>query len=103
MRGQWGGRGGHQQVFRYSEENRRSMGRCDWLPQEGDYCVRVEDAGDYFHRYIALRKREDGLFVRVGKFGAYIFGKPLCTLDERTFHLACAGEPIDMNLVENEG
>lgn len=94
--GQWNGRGGHRQVFRYTDEHKNRMGHCEWLPKAGDLCVRTEDAGDCFHRYVAVRPRKDGKLVRVGSFGAYIFGEPICTLDERTFHLACAGEPIEL-------
>jgi hypothetical protein len=74
------------------------MGSCDWLPTPGDLCLRVEDAGDCFHTYIALRKTKDGKYKRAGKFGAYVFGEAICTLDERTFHLACAGEPVRLEL-----
>lgn len=94
--GHWNGRGGHQQVFRYTDEHRGRMGHCEWLPVDGDMCLRDADAGDCFHTYVALRKQDDGKYVRVGVFGAYTFGKPLCKLDERTFHLACAGEPIEL-------
>ena len=92
--GVWRGRGGHRQVFIYRDEDKNRMGHCRWLPQDGDLCVRTEDAGDCFHKYVAIRQKEDNRFVKVGDFGAYVFGKPLFTLDERTFHLVCAGEPV---------
>lgn len=94
--GLWNGRGGHRQVFRYTDEHKHRMGHCNWLPKEDDLCIRVADAGDCFHEYVAIRRRRGGKYVRVGSFGAYIFGKSICTLDERTFHLACAGEPVKM-------
>jgi len=92
--GQWGGRGGHQNVYRYTAKDRNRMGHCDWLPEDGDLCIRTQDAGDHFHNYVAIRQREDGMWVKCGKFGAYEFGKVIFKLQERDFHLALAGEAI---------
>ena len=92
--GSWGGRGGHQNVYRYADEHKHRMGNCDWLPENGDLCVRSEDAGDHFHTYVAIRQRGDGMWVKCGKFGAYEFGEAIFKLDERDFHLALAGEAI---------
>lgn len=98
--GQWGCRGGHRQVFRYEKEHRHRMGHCSRLPKIGDLCIRIADAGDCFHDYIAMRPNEDGQYVRAFEFSAYVFGEPLCKLDERTFHLACAGEPVEIKVKE---
>jgi hypothetical protein len=92
--GQWGGRGGHQNVYRYTAKDRNCMGHCDWLPEDGDLCIRTQDAGDHFHNYVAIRQREDGMWVKCGKFGAYEFGEAIFKLEERDFHLALAGEAI---------
>lgn len=81
-------------MFVYHGAHINQMGNCDWLPEPGDLCIRVADAGDHFHHYVAVRKTKGRKYRRVGKFGAYEFGKALLTLDERTFHLACAGEPV---------
>ena len=95
--GQWNMRGGQGNVYRYNDEDHKHrMGHCDWLPKEGDLCLRVRDSGDYFHDYIALRKTSDGKLKMVGKFGAYVFGEPICKLEDRAFHLACAGEPVSL-------
>ena len=94
--GFWGGRGGTRNVYPYSDGYRHRLGDCEFLPRDGDLCIRTGDAGDFCHSYVAVRRRDDGKYVAAGKFGAYTFGEPLCTLDERTFHLACAGEPIDL-------
>ena len=95
--GKWNCRGGHGKVFRYIEsEHNHRIGQCGFTPSDGDLCIRVADAGDCFHTYISVRKTKDGRYVRVGEFGAYIFGKEVCTLSERKFHLICAGELVEI-------
>jgi len=92
----WNCRGGHQNVYQYDENRDKDrMGDCSWLPKHGDLCVRVADSGDCFHNYVAIR-RENGKYKKVGKFGAYIFGKKICKLKDRTYHLILAGEEIEL-------
>lgn len=54
-------------------------------------------SGDYFHDYVAMRKGEDGLWRRVGEFGAYVFGESLGKMPDREFHLMMAGEPVSFD------
>lgn len=61
-------------------------------------CVCVGHAGDYFHDYVAIRKSDDGMWRKVGRFGAYWFGEKVADLDERSFYLVQAGEPIKFAL-----
>ena len=90
-------RGGHGNIYRYNDaDHKHRMGSCKWLPKDGDLCLRVRDSGDCFHDYIALRETTAGQWGKVGEFGAYIFGEAVRKLDERTFHLACAGDPISL-------
>lgn len=93
-------RGGHGNVYRYDDnKHKRRMGSCKWLPSDGDLCIRVKDSGDCFHSYVAIRECEDGKWQKVGEFGAYVFGEAIIKLEDRQFHLACAGEPI---LLQND-
>lgn len=92
----WGAAGGEQHVFAYKGDGHR-VGHCPWRPSDGDYCVRVKHSGDYFHDYVAMRKGEDGLWRRVGEFGAYVFGESLGKMPDREFHLMMAGEPVSFD------
>lgn len=44
-----------------------------------------------------MRKGEDGLWRRVGEFGAYVFGESLGKMPDREFHLMMAGEPVSFD------
>lgn len=93
----WGVAANNCEVFRYiplRDEHR--LGHCEWLPQASDLCVCVGHSGDCFHSFVALRPVEGGRWRVVGEFGAYGFGAKLAVLDKRAFHLAQAGEAIDM-------
>lgn len=95
----WGHGAVLRQCYEYRDEHKNRMGSCDWLPSNGDICIATEHSGDHFYTYVAMRKHTDGKWVRVGKFGAYVFGTAIGkSLDERTFHLACAGEPVELPL-----
>lgn len=90
-------RGSHGNVYRYNDaDHKHRMGHCGWLPKDGDLCLRVRDSGDCFHDYVSLRETKAGKWEKVGEFGAYVFGDVVCKLDDRQFHLACAGEPISL-------
>lgn len=103
MRGrQWGGGAELRRLYEYSDDDRSRMGHCDWLPSNGDLCLCVEHSGDCFFTYVALRKQGDGKWRRAGKFGAYVFGTPCGVLPERTFHLACAGEAVELRTETTE-
>lgn len=81
-------------IYRYDKaDSECRLGDCDWLPDDQDICLCVAHSGDCFHTYIALRPTANG-FVKHGKFGAYGLGEPIGRVDERSLHLAQAGEAI---------
>lgn len=82
------------QLFAYRDSDKNRMGECDWLPDPGDVCARLEKNGDGFHNYAALRKTDKGLWVLAGHFGAYSFGKQAGEIDEPTLYTALSGLPI---------
>lgn len=93
----WGVAAQNGEVYRYiplRDEHR--LGHCEWLPQAGDLCVCVGHSGDCFHSFVALRPNDGGGWRVVGEFGAYGFGAKLAVLAKREFHLAQAGEVIEM-------
>lgn len=93
--GKWNAGNQSRAVYRYDhQEHEHRMGSCDWLPNDGDLCVCVQPSGDYFDDYVAMRQREDGMYEKVGEFGAYAFGEPCARLEKRDFYLLLAGEPI---------
>ena len=99
MNRQWGQGTIIGQLYKYRYIDKNRIGNSEWLPSNGDICLAMEHAGDFFYHYVALRKQENGQYIRVGKFGGYIFGAEIGEpLDERTFHLACAGEPVTLQL-----
>lgn len=76
-------------VVRYSEaRDRRRMGACKWLPSDGDLCVCIALSGDCFYRYVAVRKGDDGIYRKVGAFGAYFFGEGVRNIDTDWFLIA---------------
>jgi len=95
-RGSWRRQRNNGDVVLYTDADKCRMGLCDWLPSSGDVCVVTEHCGDCFDSYIALRRGEDGRYCKVGSFGAYTFGNVVATLDTRRYHLAHAGEPIEL-------
>lgn len=92
----WNVRGGHQNIYRYTDADEHRIGHCGWGPQGGDICIRTEDVGDWFHNYIAIRPNADGTWSKCGEFGAYVFGELLGTLGRREFFLLRAGEPVTL-------
>jgi len=84
------------QLFAYRDRDENRMGSCDWLPEPGDVCARLEKNGDGFHNYAALRKTDKGVWVLAGRFGAYSFGKQVGEIDEPTLYTALSGLPITL-------
>jgi len=88
---------GHGNVYRYQHADHRSLtGRSDWVPKDGDLCLRIGPFGEFSHGYVALRSTPDGRFQKVGEFISRMFGEPICKLESELFHRACVGEPISL-------
>ena len=93
----WGSGATNRTIYRYDHaRDKHRMGHCAWLPKDGDLCLCVGHSGDCFHDYVALRQGDDGKWTKAGEFGAYFFGEKVGELCKRDFHLAQAGEPIEM-------
>lgn len=98
MQKAWGCPGGIGNVYLFTDADQLRVGNCDWRPSPGDLCVRIQHSGDCFHDYVALRKRRDGRYKRVGSFSAYAFGRALTKLSGRKLGMACAGVPVAIKL-----